>query len=72
MGVSTKMTLEQWVKTFQQKVECHPRSGGLYVLPHPADRGYVELFHLADYAVSSVTGGPTVWLVPRRKRGKLC
>lgn len=61
------MTLKEWATKYNEHVTTM-RHGGTCI----ADRTRTpdadwELYHLDDYAVSSVQAG-TVWLVPKRNR----
>jgi hypothetical protein len=56
-----EMYLTEWINTYRHYAAQHG-SGSWYVHAVPGDVGYADLFHLDDYAVSSVASG-VVWLV---------
>ncbi len=58
------MTLQEWSE--DSGYDIGQAAGGTYVtLDSDCDSGVrASLFHLSDYAVSTVSG-PVVWLVPR-------
>ena len=57
------MTLKQWCKKYN--AHCETVRGAMVVSQYDSN---AELFHLSDYAVSSVIAGG-IWLV-RRAQGK--
>lgn len=60
----TNQTLAEWASQAQITAEVH-RSGARFIYrPCNLPSNWPQLWHLADYAVSSQTGG-VVWLVQR-------
>lgn len=59
------MTLSQWIERWEICVSTHP-NGCRYVPENEVSALTMrqQLYHLSDYAVSSLTGG-TFWLVRR-------
>jgi hypothetical protein len=62
-------TWEDSEMSFADWMARHDRSfvtskGGLIVYCRYGDDGYTDLFHLSDYALSTVSG-PCVYLMPR-------
>jgi hypothetical protein len=57
------MTLAQWSDANSIAI-TQSKHGGTSVVVGIGSRAYFDLFHLSDYAVSTVSG-IVVWLVPR-------
>ena len=55
------MTLREWTAKWDYKPGTH-KSGATYLVDDLVCGARSELFHLSDYAVSTVVAG-TIWLV---------
>ena len=55
------MTLAEWCDTAETRPEkC---AGGTLVYANERTKGFIDLWRLSDFAVSS-RSGPVIWLVP--------
>jgi hypothetical protein len=61
------MTAKEWERKYGYALRPHNNKGTLWIPDSQLDKKKLmryDLFHLSDYAVSSITGG-SVWLIPR-------
>ena len=59
------MTLREWTSKWDYKPGTH-ESGAVYLVDDLVCGARVELFHLSDYTVSSVTAG-VIWLTKNER-----
>jgi len=65
------LTLQEYLDRSGAYFHRHP-GGGVQVFVRAADKlSVTELFRLSDYVVSSSGSGPSYWLVPRDRGGKV-